>query len=144
GKLLAEDSPATLLSTYGGGSLEDVFLKLSKLQSESAGKAIKADPPDIEDPLQEQIKRNVCARCCGAFIGDMSNVTSCGRLKALLAKNMLGMFRNLGVMIFLFVLPVLQVLLFCVCIGGDPRDLKLSIVNEETNYTDMYHIHCDS
>ncbi|VEN49044.1 unnamed protein product, partial [Callosobruchus maculatus] len=44
GKLLAEDSPATLLSTYGGGSLEDVFLKLSKLQSESAGKAIKADP----------------------------------------------------------------------------------------------------
>lgn len=41
------------------------------------------------------------------------------------------MWRNVGVMLFIFALPVMQVILFCLAIGRDPTGLKLAIVNNE-------------
>lgn len=41
------------------------------------------------------------------------------------------MWRNVGVMLFIFALPVMQVILFCLAIGRDPTGLKLAIVNQE-------------
>lgn len=54
-----------------------------------------------------------------------------GRMKALLQKNFLRMYRNVGVLLFVFALPVMQVVLFCLAIGKDPTDLKMAIVNHE-------------
>lgn len=34
-------------------------------------------------------------------------------------------------MCFLLLLPVVQCFLFCLCIGRDPRGLKVAVVNEE-------------
>lgn len=34
-------------------------------------------------------------------------------------------------MLFIFALPVMQVILFCLAIGRDPTGLKLAIVNNE-------------
>lgn len=42
-----------------------------------------------------------------------------------------------SVMLFIFVLPVMQVILFCLAIGRDPEDLKLAIVNKEMFYDNM-------
>lgn len=39
-------------------------------------------------------------------------------------------------MLFIFALPVMQVILFCLAIGRDPTGLKLAIVNHEMNGTD--------
>jgi hypothetical protein len=39
-------------------------------------------------------------------------------------------------MLFIFALPVMQVILFCLAIGRDPTGLKLAIVNKEMNSTD--------
>ncbi|CAH0398024.1 unnamed protein product [Chilo suppressalis] len=69
---------------------------------------------------------NECNDCGGCF-----NVTSHGKIKALIQKNILRMWRNVGVMMFIFVLPVMQVILFCLAIGRDPTDLKLAIVNDD-------------
>lgn len=33
---------------------------------------------------------------------------------------------------FEFLLPVVQITLFCLCIGGDPRHLRMGVVNNET------------
>ena len=63
-----------------------------------------------------------------------SNMTSRGKLRALLQKNFLRMWRNVGVMLFIFVLPVMQVILFCLAIGRDPKDLKLGVVNSEMDW----------
>lgn len=41
------------------------------------------------------------------------------------------MWRNVGVMLFIFALPVMQVILFCLAIGRDPTGLKLAVVNNE-------------
>lgn len=45
------------------------------------------------------------------------------------------MWRNVGVMLFIFALPVMQVILFCLAIGRDPTGLNLAIVNHEMNNT---------
>ncbi|XP_037028883.1 ABC transporter G family member 20 isoform X3 [Bradysia coprophila] len=65
-----------------------------------------------------------------------SNITSRGKIRALLQKNFLRMWRNVGVMLFIFALPVMQVILFCLAIGRDPNGLKLAIANMEMNGTE--------
>ncbi|XP_032592971.1 ABC transporter G family member 20 [Drosophila grimshawi] len=52
-------------------------------------------------------------------------------LHALIWKNFLWMMRNVGIMLFIVGLPVLQILLFCYAIGHDPTGLKLAVANHE-------------
>jgi hypothetical protein len=42
------------------------------------------------------------------------------------------MRRNLGFLLFQFLIPVIQMALFCLCIGRQPYNLKFGIVNNET------------
>ncbi|KAL0277482.1 UNVERIFIED_CONTAM: hypothetical protein PYX00_004744 [Menopon gallinae] len=72
-----------------------------------------------------------CDDCGG---GDCCKLTTKGKIRALLQKNFLRMWRNVGVMLFIFALPVMQVILFCLAIGRDPTGLKLAIVNHEMDY----------
>nr|CAI5851711.1 unnamed protein product [Callosobruchus analis] len=149
GKLLAEESPAVLLSMYGCTSLEEVFLKLSRKQTQSQ-QAVQQQPEPPQEInlcfLQFQMgksstSKNVTDSCQDCASG-CSEWTTTGKLRALLQKNFLRMWRNVGVMLFIFALPVMQVILFCLAIGGDPKDLKLAIVNHEANYTNMSYQHC--
>ncbi|GLV32370.1 snustorr [Carabus blaptoides fortunei] len=78
--------------------------------------------------------KDCAAECC--------NLTTTGKMRALLQKNFLRMWRNVGVMLFIFVLPVMQVILFCLAIGRDPTDLKLAIVNHEMNYWNQSYQYC--
>lgn len=52
------------------------------------------------------------------------------------------MWRNVGVMLFIFALPVMQVILFCLAIGRDPVGLKLAIVNQEAPYWNLTYQYC--
>lgn len=45
-------------------------------------------------------------------------------------------------MLFIFALPVMQVILFCLAIGRDPVGLKLAIVNHEATYYNMTYQPC--
>lgn len=45
-------------------------------------------------------------------------------------------------MLFIFALPVMQVILFCLAIGRDPTGLKLAIVNHEKNFTNQSYQEC--
>ncbi|XP_028899300.1 ABC transporter G family member 23 isoform X2 [Zeugodacus cucurbitae] len=176
GHLLAEESPSVLLSMYKCISLEEVFLKLSRIQSqkgeisnvnfskmdkpsssqeggvvglnfhqskevlinETNGSVFTLnqetyDPPHIKrkQPKDEESCQDCCANLC--------KVTTKGKMKALLTKNFLRMWRNVGVMLFIFALPVMQVILFCLAIGRDPTGLNLAIVNSEMNDTNVCH-----
>lgn len=51
---------------------------------------------------------------------------------ALFIKNVIMLRRQIGVLMFEFLLPVVQITLFCLCIGGDPRHLRMGVVNNET------------
>ncbi|XP_020718098.1 ABC transporter G family member 20 isoform X2 [Ceratitis capitata] len=52
-------------------------------------------------------------------------------MRALVWKNFLWMWRNVGVMLFIVALPVVQIILFCYAIGHDPTGLKLAVANGE-------------
>ena len=53
------------------------------------------------------------------------------RFKALLVKNFIRMWRNLGFLVFQFIIPTVQVSLFCLAIGRDPKGMTVAVVNEE-------------
>ncbi|XP_067618851.1 ABC transporter G family member 23 isoform X2 [Eurosta solidaginis] len=175
GHLLAEESPSVLLSMYKCASLEEVFLKLSRMESQK-GQIPNVNFSKLDTPSSSQdggvvglnfyqsketlipetngsvftlnqepystlpppTKRNnpndeeSCQDCCS----NICQITSKGKMKALLVKNFLRMWRNVGVMLFIFALPVMQVILFCLAIGRDPTGLNLAIVNNEMNDTD--------
>lgn len=47
-------------------------------------------------------------------------------------KNYIRLRRNPPVLVFQFMLPAIQVILFCLCIGGEPFDVPVAVVNEES------------
>lgn len=58
-------------------------------------------------------------------------IDGCSKIASLLAKNMTRIRRNLMLLIFQFALPGLQVSLLCLCIGRNPFDLPIAVVNHE-------------
>lgn len=72
---------------------------------------------------------------------------SCSRVGALTSKNFARLMRNLPVLMFQFLLPSVEVILFCLCIGQEPFNLPVSVYNEEAlsysnssigNYSETY------
>ena len=53
------------------------------------------------------------------------------KTSALFAKNLIRLRRNLPVLLFQFLLPSIEVIIFCICIGRDPFNIPIAIYNEE-------------
>lgn len=158
GKFLAEESPKKLMEMHRLDTLEEVFLKLSKRQnmglrrrssilSSVTGVLPEATPDDemsgeFGDNVsissrrksivvtEEQIAAELPPDDEGKSNFQMLNSK---HMKALIWKNFLWMWRNVGIMAFIIGLPVLQIILFCVSIGKDPVGLNIAIVNNELN-----------
>ncbi|XP_058824504.1 ABC transporter G family member 20 [Topomyia yanbarensis] len=58
-------------------------------------------------------------------------------MRALIWKNFLWMWRNVGVMAFIIGLPVGQIVLFCWAIGHDPVGLKVAVANYELEQANL-------
>uniref|UniRef100_A0A1I8GMR1 ABC transporter domain-containing protein n=1 Tax=Macrostomum lignano TaxID=282301 RepID=A0A1I8GMR1_9PLAT len=56
---------------------------------------------------------------------------SARRIGAVVIKDVTNMRRRIGFLLFEFSLPVVQIVLFCLCIGRDPNGLRLAIVNQD-------------
>lgn len=54
-------------------------------------------------------------------------------MKALFWKNFIRIFRNVPALLFVIALPIVQVSLFCITIGHNPRNIEVAVVNYETN-----------
>ncbi|KAL1445883.1 hypothetical protein WDU94_003554, partial [Cyamophila willieti] len=124
GTLLAEESPNQLMLRYNCNNLEQAFLELSKKQSIASG--TQDDSLDmVETYPSVEDKKNVVTPL------QSKKYISKSRITAQLVKNYYWMKRNKPIMCFLLLLPLVQCILFCVCIGRDPRGLKLGVVNHE-------------
>lgn len=53
-----------------------------------------------------------------------------------------SLFRRFRVMLFIFALPVMQVILFCLAIGRDPTGLHLAVVNKEVQWDGPNSMKC--
>ncbi|KAK0149801.1 ABC transporter G family member 23 [Merluccius polli] len=54
-------------------------------------------------------------------------------ISALMIKTLIRMKRMPGSLCFQFLLPVIQISLMCLCIGGDPKGIQVAVVNNETS-----------
>ncbi|XP_063989442.1 ABC transporter G family member 23 isoform X2 [Diachasmimorpha longicaudata] len=159
GKFLAEESPRRLMEMHRLDTLEEVFLKLSRKQNmglrrrSSILSSVTGVPPDmdVEDEMSGEFGDNVSIssrRRSTAPPVINENLPELPpeekgtskfapldpqHMKALIWKNFLWMWRNVGVMLFIIGLPVMQTILFCLSIGKDPVGLRLAIVNHELN-----------
>ncbi|XP_037028450.1 ABC transporter G family member 20-like [Bradysia coprophila] len=66
----------------------------------------------------------------------MNKVTFRRKQRALLKKNFLRIWRNLPILLFCFLAPIVQIVIFCLAIGRDPHGLTLAIANMEVNGTE--------
>lgn len=111
---LSEEDPNEISGEFGDHSISIIPLPKSTHDS------VSPLPPSEEQPAK--------------FI-DYIKVFRPHHMKALIWKNFLWMWRNVGVMAFIIGLPCLQIILFCWAIGHDPKGLRLAVSNHELNGT---------
>lgn len=151
GRLLAEDAPNNLMNLYKEDSLETIFLKLCHADQNTYNLDPKGenqkpkkptmkmvnsahDPAGETTPLLQQDWEDIDAfvqtppQKCHCLFG----LPSPRNIFAQFLKNITFMKRNIGFLLFQFILPSIQIILFCVCIGNAPYGLKMAIVNNET------------
>lgn len=109
---ISEEDPNEISGEFGDHSTSIIPLPKSDM--------ISPLPPSEEQP---------------AKLIDYIKVFKPHHMKALIWKNFLWMWRNVGVMAFIIGLPCLQIILFCLAIGHDPKGLKLAVSNHELNGT---------
>ncbi|VDI71215.1 Hypothetical predicted protein [Mytilus galloprovincialis] len=163
GKLLAEDNPQKLVDAFKINSLETVFLKLCHDDQpdeeilncnfsrnailESEKRRISADKRSVVNettPLigvsgntddYDMMPPNTQKFDCRCGCPSLKNIF------AQTVKNLTLMKRNIGFLLFQFILPSIQIILFCICIGRKPYDLTMSVVNAESGvirFSDMF------
>ena len=59
--------------------------------------------------------------------------TSILKIGALFYKNITLLTRNIPLLLFQFFLPSLEIILFGICIGADPFDIKVAVFNQDTS-----------
>ncbi|XP_055933092.1 ABC transporter G family member 20-like [Argiope bruennichi] len=160
GRLLAETNPEVLIDQYNALTLEDVFLKLCVKDSEAI-EAASADELNNFDEEPVWVKRKphhtkynavtsingyeqyetVLLNNSRKPVIDISRKNDCAsylnnvwhRMRALNHKNFVRLKRNIPLVFFQVFVPVFQVIVFCLCVGGEPFDIPMAIVNQETD-----------
>ncbi|XP_053946025.1 ABC transporter G family member 23 [Anastrepha ludens] len=163
GVLLAEDTPTNIMIKFECNSIEDAFLILSQKQGDSdivqPNNVNVSQPPAIMHSV-EVIDANspdpneICKKL--PFVDENDNktqptqqlgnarepetenrkrifFTTRGRIKALMTKNFVQLFRQPSGIIFMLLFPIIQLSCFYLAIGKTPTNLKLGIVSEEVN-----------
>uniref|UniRef100_A0A673C6M2 Uncharacterized protein n=1 Tax=Sphaeramia orbicularis TaxID=375764 RepID=A0A673C6M2_9TELE len=59
-------------------------------------------------------------------------------IAALTVKTLVRMKRMPGSLCFQFLLPVIQISLICLCVGGDPKGIQVAVVNNETSSSSSF------
>uniref|UniRef100_A0A3B4FL11 ABC transporter G family member 20-like n=1 Tax=Pundamilia nyererei TaxID=303518 RepID=A0A3B4FL11_9CICH len=97
---------------------------LDKSQSFENGKDESQPILGVRSPPAEEMDWKVRAR---HVLPKWRNIA------ALMIKTLVRMKRMPGSLCFQFLLPVIQVSLICLCVGGDPKGIQVAIVNNETS-----------
>ncbi|CAH0554397.1 unnamed protein product [Brassicogethes aeneus] len=148
GKLLAEESPARLLTLFQTDSLEEVFLVLSRRQEE--GRLDELNLDSVADEQNNSVLPYTGSTSTVATFdishGSTDAITtkkpakivktlgtiSKNRVKALLDKNWKQFYRNITGLCFIVGFPLIQCMCFLLAVGGDIKDINLAVVNDET------------
>ncbi|XP_063347730.1 ABC transporter G family member 20 isoform X2 [Pelmatolapia mariae] len=147
GRLLAEGPPDAVMKQHCATTLEHAFLQLCETSDQDGS---KRDSPDGtldksqsfesgkdesqpilgvgSPPAEESLKCSVDWKVRARHV-----LPKWRNIAALMIKTLVRMKRMPGSLCFQFLLPVIQVSLICLCVGGDPKGIQVAIVNNETS-----------
>ncbi|XP_067845618.1 ABC transporter G family member 23 [Heptranchias perlo] len=144
GNLLAESPPDYLIRFHDVSTLENVFLKLCKACDHSSAKIAtvirqkkKLNPREKNEDETAPILHGDIEKKKLEFKVDWklwmkSLLPKWRKIAALMMKTFTRIRRMPGFVCFQFLLPVIQISLICLCIGGNPKDLPVAVVNNDT------------
>ncbi|XP_058255596.1 ABC transporter G family member 23 isoform X1 [Hemibagrus wyckioides] len=148
GRLLAEANPEEIIKQHNAATLESAFLQLCE-DSDQVGSQDSPQFPDHGESVSPDSLKDECREpILGKDISTPSDIPKlkaewkvrarhvipkCRNIVALTIKTMVRMRRNPGSLCFQFLLPVIQICLMCLCIGGDPKGIEVAVVNNETS-----------
>ncbi|KAJ7987453.1 hypothetical protein DPEC_G00326640 [Dallia pectoralis] len=147
GRLLAEGEPETLMKHHSAATLEKAFLQLCESFDQVDSKQ-GASPQGVvlENSQSFESSRDESHPILGVGPGpvDLPKYSADWKVRArhvmpkwrniaaLMIKTMKRMKRMPCSLCFQFLLPVIQISLMCLCIGGDPKGIQVAVVNNET------------
>lgn len=146
GVLLAEGNPNDLMAKYSTSTLEEVFYKLCTVQKRDSLKPVTRDT--LKTLRRQSLKESKMRKRLGANELDSDSgmetkvpfqypiYTSkfsrmCSQYNALMSKYMLQTSRQPESVVGQFVLPIICLVMFCICIGGTPAHLPVAVINNE-------------
>lgn len=150
GQILAEDNPEHLLRMYGKETLEDVFLEIcvsgavkeNDMTNQETLDVVDVNPVKSASKPDEPVngikyhKREESVKFAGTR--DVENAraeigknTYWSVLMVLLWRNFIKIRRNIFILLVQLALPSTQIILYYYCVGPDPFNIPLAIVNLE-------------
>uniref|UniRef100_H2TXW4 ABC transporter G family member 20-like n=1 Tax=Takifugu rubripes TaxID=31033 RepID=H2TXW4_TAKRU len=149
GHLLAESPPDALMKQHSATTLEQAFLQLCEISDQSGSKRESIPPGGTLDESQSfESGKDESQPILGVGPVPGEEIPKCSadwkvrarhllpklrNIAALTIKTMVRMKRMPGSLCFQFLLPVIQISLICLCVGGDPRGIQVAVVNNETS-----------
>uniref|UniRef100_T1J7I6 ABC transporter domain-containing protein n=1 Tax=Strigamia maritima TaxID=126957 RepID=T1J7I6_STRMM len=147
GCILAEDAPNNLLSNYGSTNLEDVFLKLCYAADQlpqANGDLVNNFEMGIKDTrkLNSPLASKSNGKTHAAVKNSKLHITciSVNKTRAVITKNVMRLFRNLPILGFQFLVPAIQLIIFCLSVGHIPTDLEVGLVNNDSGIVKFGHL----
>uniref|UniRef100_UPI00398F6660 ABC transporter G family member 20 n=1 Tax=Pristiophorus japonicus TaxID=55135 RepID=UPI00398F6660 len=136
GNLLAEAPPDYLIRFHNVSTLENVFLKLCKTSDQLGTHHNPGKSSLWWDDLGPR-KAVGPWELLGWKLWMKSMVPKWRNIAALMIKTFTRIKRMPGFLCFQFFLPVIQISLICLCIGGNPKDLPMAVVDNDTGQPAM-------
>uniref|UniRef100_A0A8C6Q110 ATP-binding cassette, sub-family H, member 1 n=1 Tax=Nothobranchius furzeri TaxID=105023 RepID=A0A8C6Q110_NOTFU len=149
GYLLAEGPPEEVMKQHSATTLEHAFLQLCETSDQnSLGRESSPQGGSLEKSQSFEIGRDEnqpilsigpppaeeFPKCSADWKARARHVLPKGRnIAALVIKTMVRMKRMPGSLCFQFLLPVIQISLICLCVGGEPKGIQVAVVNNDTS-----------
>ncbi|KAI1894749.1 hypothetical protein AGOR_G00118950 [Albula goreensis] len=153
GSLLAEAPPEAVMKQHSTATLESAFLQLCESSDQILSKRSTSHDSRQKEGSQSsescQEESRPILRSGSALSPEEPKFTVDWKVRvkhvvpkwrniaALMIKTMVRMKRLPGFLCFQFLLPVIQISLMCLCIGGDPRGIPVAVVNNETSESSL-------
>ncbi|XP_019743728.1 ABC transporter G family member 20 isoform X2 [Hippocampus comes] len=149
GCLLAEGTPEAVMKLQTSTTLEHAFLQLCETSDQTCVKQSSGSQDDGLGKSQSFESGRDESRPILANVAKATEEVVCHtvdwkvrlrhvfpklrNIAALTIKNLLRMRRMPGSLCFQFLLPVIQMSLICLCVGGDPKGIQVAVVNNDTS-----------
>nr|XP_057914978.1 ABC transporter G family member 23 isoform X2 [Doryrhamphus excisus] len=149
GCLLAEGPPDAVMKQHSSATLEHAFLQLCETSDQMCLKHISGSQDGVLGNSQSfdsgrDESRPILEKGPQRTIEDVKHTVSWKvrarhmvpkwrNIAALTIKTLVRMKRMPGAICFQFLLPVIQITLICLCVGGDPKGIQVAVVNNETS-----------